>query len=201
MRHGRTINHLGRKAPHRKRMMGNMASSLIRYKRIRTTLAKARALRQYVEPLITKAKTDTTHSRRIVFTYLQDKSAVHELFGTVAAKVGERPGGYTRIFKIGPRPGDNADMAVIELVDFNEAYVIEKQTSETRKKKTRRAGSGKTAPEKKKEEAPPKIEDDIPEGDVEVPEDIIETPVTDEASTEGGDESTSEEAKEEASKG
>ena len=120
MRHGKKLNHLGRKSAHRKAMLSNMAASLIEHKRIKTTLAKAKALRVYVEPLITKAKKDTTHSRRVVFSYLQNKEAIKELFGAVAARVGDRPGGYTRILKIGNRLGDNAEMAIIELVDFNE---------------------------------------------------------------------------------
>ena len=120
MRHGRKVNHLGRKAAHRKALMSNMASSLIIHKRIKTTVAKAKALRKYIEPLVTKSKTDTTHSRRVVFSYLQNKEAVKELFGEVRDKILDRPGGYTRILKIGNRLGDNAEMAMIELVDFNE---------------------------------------------------------------------------------
>ena len=117
MRHGKKVNHLGRTSAHRKAMLSNMASSLILHKRITTTVAKAKALRKYVEPLLTKSKNDTTHSRRIVFSYLQNKESVKELFDTVAAKVATRPGGYTRIIKLGHRQGDNAEMAVIELVD------------------------------------------------------------------------------------
>lgn len=120
MRHGNKLNRLGRKSAHRKAMMANMATSLIIHKRIRTTLAKAKALRVFVEPLITKSKNDTTHSRRTVFSYLRNKEAIKELFGEVAARVADRPGGYTRILKLGNRPGDNSEMALIELVDFNE---------------------------------------------------------------------------------
>ena len=120
MRHGRKFNHLGRKSAHRKAMLSNMACSLIEHKRIKTTLAKAKALRVYVEPIITKSKTDTTHSRRVAFSYLKNKEAVKELFGEISDRVAERPGGYTRILKIGNRLGDNAEMAIIELVDFNE---------------------------------------------------------------------------------
>ncbi len=120
MRHRKSFNHLGRKTGHRKAMLANMASSLIKHKRITTTTAKAKALRVFVEPLITKSKDDTTHSRRVVFSYLQDKDAVSELFREVAGKVAERPGGYTRILKLGNRLGDSAEMAIIELVDFNE---------------------------------------------------------------------------------
>ncbi|MEN8136867.1 MAG: 50S ribosomal protein L17 [Bacteroidota bacterium] len=122
MRHGKKFNHLGRKTGHRKAMLSNMACSLVEHKRITTTVAKARELRKYVEPLITKSKEDTTHSRRVVFSYLKNKYAVAELFREVAAKVGDRPGGYTRIIKLGNRQGDNAEMAMIELVDFNELY-------------------------------------------------------------------------------
>ena len=121
MRHNKAINHLGRKSGHRKAMLANMATSLILHKRIQTTVAKAKALKVYVEPLITKSKEDTTHSRRVVFSYLKNKEAVTELFRTVAPKIADRPGGYTRVLKTGFRQGDGADMALIELVDFNEA--------------------------------------------------------------------------------
>lgn len=135
MRHGKKINHLGRKAGHRHSMLANMACSLILHKRINTTVAKAKALKQFVEPLVTKSKTDDTHNRRIVFSYLRDKDAVTELFREVAQKVGDRPGGYTRIIKVGNRQGDNAEMAMIELVDFNEIYNVAKKEA---KKNTRR---------------------------------------------------------------
>ncbi|HZH55036.1 MAG TPA: 50S ribosomal protein L17 [Sphingobacteriaceae bacterium] len=141
MRHGKKFNHLGRTDSHRKAMLANMASSLIKHKRITTTLAKAKALRTYVEPLITKSKNDTTHSRRTVFSYLKDKDAVAILFREVSDKVANRPGGYTRIIKMENRLGDNAEMAFIELVDFNEVYV--KGGSTTEKKSTRRRGSGR----------------------------------------------------------
>ena len=140
MRHGKKFNHLGRKSAHRKAMLRNMANSLIMHKRIMTTVAKAKALRSFVEPIITKAKEDTTHSRRMVFKYLQDKEAVKELFREVNTKVGDRPGGYTRIIKLGNRLGDAAEMCYIELVDFNETYVKEKST---KKKRVRRGGSKK----------------------------------------------------------
>jgi large subunit ribosomal protein L17 len=139
MRHGKKNNHLGRTDSHRKAMLANMASSLIKHKRISTTLAKAKALRMYVEPLITKSKLDTTHSRRIVFSYLQDKETVTELFRDVAAKVANRPGGYTRIIKLNNRLGDNAEMALIELVDYNEVYGVD--TAAAEKKTTRRGRS------------------------------------------------------------
>jgi len=143
MRHGRTLNHLGRKAEHRKAMMANMASSLIEHKRIATTLAKAKALRRYVEPLITKSKADSTHSRRIVFSYLKNKEAVTELFREVAPKVAERPGGFTRIIRTGYRQGDNAEMCIIELVDFNTIYG--NSIDANAKKRTRRGGAKKKA--------------------------------------------------------
>ena len=140
MRHGKKINHLGRTASHRSALLSNMASSLILHKRITTTVAKAKALRKYVEPLITKAKTDSTHSRRTVFSYLQNKESVKSLFGEVASKISERPGGYTRIIKLGgTRLGDNAEMCLIELVDFNTLYTKE---SVTKKAKTRRSRRG-----------------------------------------------------------
>lgn len=142
MRHGKKVNHLGRQAGHRKSMLANMACSLIEHKRINTTVAKAKALKQFVEPLVTKSKEDTTHNRRIVFAYLRNKYAVTELFREVAAKVGDRPGGYTRIIKLGNRLGDNADMAMIELVDFNELYNATKKEA---KKTTRRSRTAKKA--------------------------------------------------------
>lgn len=140
MRHGKKFNHLGRTASHRKAMLSNMASSLIQHKRISTTVAKAKALRKYVEPLITKAKTDSTHSRRVVFSYLQDKESITTLFGEIAEKVANRPGGYTRIIKTGNRLGDNADMCIIELVDYNELLLTEAAPA---KKSTRRRRGGK----------------------------------------------------------
>ncbi len=144
MRHGDKVNNLGRTASHRKALLSNLAIQLITHKRIVTTLAKAKSLRTYVEPLITKAKDNTTHQRRMVFSYLQDKDAVTELFSTVAAKVAGRPGGYTRIIKLGARVGDNAETALIELVDFNEIYGKGKgEAKEAAGKKTRRAGGSR----------------------------------------------------------
>jgi large subunit ribosomal protein L17 len=160
MRHGRKVNHLGRTDSHRKAMLANMASSLIKHKRISTTLAKAKALRTYVEPIITKSKTDTTHSRRIVFGYLQDKETVTELFRDIAAKVANRPGGYTRIIKLNNRLGDNAEMALIELVDYNEVYGNETASAE---KKTTRRGRTKA----KKSDAPVAKEEKVTESKVE----------------------------------
>ena len=146
MRHGKKFNHLGRKTAHRKAMLANMATSLILHKRIKTTVAKAKALKLYVEPLITKSKNDTTHSRRVVFSYLKDKYAVTELFREVSTKIANRPGGYTRILRTGNRLGDNAEMCIIELVDYNENMLTVK---ETKAKSTRRR-----KPKKKVEEAP-----------------------------------------------
>ena len=143
MRHGKKFNHLSRKKGHRKAMLSNMACSLIEHKRINTTVAKAKALRGFVEPLITKAKTDSTHSRRTAFKYLQSKDAVGELFREVAPKVADRPGGYTRIIRTGYRLGDNAEMCMIELVDFNELYTNEKSKKTTRR--SRRGGGGAKA--------------------------------------------------------
>ncbi len=140
MRHGKKINHLGRQTAHRKSMLANMACSLIEHKRINTTVAKAKALKQFVEPMITKSKEDTTHNRRIVMSRLRQKEAVAELFRDVAAKVADRPGGYTRIIKLGNRLGDNADMAMIELVDYNEIYNTEKKAKKTTRR-SRRGGS------------------------------------------------------------
>ena len=153
MRHNKAINHLGRKSGHRKAMLANMATSLILNKRIETTVAKAKALKMYVEPLITKSKEDSTHSRRVVFSYLKNKEAVTELFRTVAPKIADRPGGYTRVLKTGFRQGDGADMALIELVDFNEAALA--SAPKAAKKTTRRSS-------KKAVEAAPAAEVETP---------------------------------------
>ncbi|MBO5816052.1 MAG: 50S ribosomal protein L17 [Bacteroidales bacterium] len=151
MRHNKAINHLGRKSGHRKALLANMATSLILHKRIQTTVAKAKALKMYVEPLITKSKEDTTHSRRVVFSYLKNKEAVTELFRTVAPKIADRPGGYTRVLKTGFRYGDGADMALIELVDFNEAALA---AAPKAAKKTTRRSSKKAAEAAPAAEAP-----------------------------------------------
>jgi large subunit ribosomal protein L17 len=181
MRHRKKFNHLGRKSEHRKAMLANMASSLILHKRIETTLAKAKALRVYVEPLITKSKDDTTHSRRTVFSYLKNKYAVTELFREVAAKVADRPGGYTRILKTGTRLGDSAEMCFIELVDFNENMLAEK---ETKAKKGRRSRRKKTSDaettakvEKTKEvvEEVVEVKDEVETTEVEKAEEVVET--------------------------
>ena len=175
MRHGKKIAHLGRTASHRKAMMANMASSLIEHKRINTTVAKAKALKKFVEPLITKAKSDTTHNRRVVFSALRNKYAVSELFRDIAEKVADRPGGYTRIIKVGSRLGDNASMALIELVDFNDTYVTEKPT----KKRSRRRGG-----KKKVETAPAASEADIVEDVVEEVTEEVAAPETEEVAVE-----------------
>ena len=165
MRHGKKINHLGRKAEHRSAMLSNMAASLILHKRITTTIAKAKALRKYVEPLITKSKDNTTNSRRIAFSYLQSKEATKELFEAVGTKVANRPGGYTRIIRTGYRTGDNAETCLMELVDFNELLLTESTPAKAAKgKRTRRAGKAKkegteaqaAAPKAEKKEAPAK---------------------------------------------
>lgn len=182
MRHRKSFNHLGRTSAHRKAMLSNMASSLILHKRITTTVAKAKALRGYVEPLITKSKDDTTHSRRVVFSYLQNKEAVTELFREVSKKVGDRPGGYTRIIKLGNRLGDNADMAMMELVDYNENLLKETTT----KKTTRRRRGGKKKTTASVDTQTEKVEE------------VVEKPVEDTAVAEEVKETAPEEIKEEA---
>ena len=159
MRHGKKINHLGRTAPHRKALLSNMACSLIEHKRINTTVAKAKALRVYVEPILTKAKEDTTHNRRIVFSYLQSKEAVTELFRTVAPKIAERNGGYTRIIKTGFRPGDAADTALIELVDCNDIYNPNEAEKKTTRRSRRSTAKKETAPVAETSEA--KVEETL----------------------------------------
>jgi large subunit ribosomal protein L17 len=166
MRHGKKNNHLGRTTSHRKAMLSNMATSLILHKRITTTLAKAKVLRGYVEPLLTKSKSDTTHSRRTVFSYLQDKEATTILFREIAEKIANRPGGYTRIIKLENRLGDNAEMAIIELVDYNTVYGVD--TAAAAKKSTRRRGGASAKP---KTAAPVAAEE------VAVAEEVKETPV------------------------
>jgi len=205
MRHGKKFNHLGRTASHRKAMLSNMATSLIKHKRITTTLAKAKALRQYVEPLITKSKSDTTHSRRTVFSYLQDKEAVTILFREISEKVANRPGGYTRIIKLENRLGDNAEMAFIELVDYNEVY--KKDGAATERKSTRRRGgkkkAGAAAPatdettEAVVEEQPTAAEEPVVEETVveEAAAEVEAAPVSDEVETQ--EEDSQEEGEEE----
>ena len=167
MRHNKANNHLGRKAGHRRLMLANMAASLIKSKRITTTVAKAKALRKYVEPLITKSKSDTTTNRRTVFSYLQDKVAVTELFNVISGKISERPGGYTRIIKLGFRLGDSAETAMIELVDFNEIYVKEAKKTTTRRSRRKATSTGTESAS---------IAQDVVETPVAV-EEVVETPV------------------------
>ena len=192
MRHGKKFAHLGRKAPHRKYMLANMACSLIEHKSINTTVAKAKALKRYIEPLITKSKNDSTHNRRIVFSYLKNKYAVTELFRDISVKIGDRPGGYTRIIKLGNRLGDNASMALIELVDYNTIY----NSGSDSKKKTRRRRKST----KKSEEAAPAIEEAvveeaapaIEEAVVEEATPVVEeaTPVVEEVAVEGSNDAS-----------
>ena len=165
MKHGKKFNHLGRKAPHRKSMLANMASSLIEHKRISTTVAKAKALKQFVEPLITKKKHDSIHNRRLAFSALRNKYAVSELFRVVAEKVSDRPGGYTRVIKMGNRLGDNASMAMIELVDFNEVYNKEKTVGKKSTRRSRSRNKGEkiqttVSAEAVKEQSPENIKDE-----------------------------------------
>ena len=187
MRHGKKVNHLSRTHSHRSAMLSNMACSLISHKRINTTVAKAKALRVFVEPLITKSKTDSTHSRRTVFSYLKDKEVVSELFRDVAPKVADRPGGYTRIIRLGNRLGDNAEMCLIELVDFNEIYTKEA------KKTTRRSKRGASKPTKEvaTEEV---VETPVVEAKkADVPKDVAEDAKTEESSTPDTTEESAEE--------
>ena len=169
MRHGKKFAHLGRKTPHRKYMLANMACSLIEHKSINTTVAKAKALKRYIEPIITKSKNDSTHNRRIVFSYLKNKYAVTELFRDISVKIGDRPGGYTRIIKLGNRLGDNASMAMIELVDYNTIY----NTGSDAKKKTRRRKKSTTKSDIPVEESVP-VEEAVVEESVPVEEAVVE---------------------------
>ncbi len=202
MRHNKKFNHLGRKSAHRKAMLANMASSLIEHKRITTTVAKAKALRTYVEPLITKAKNDTTHSRRVIFSYLQSKDAVSELFREVAEKVGDRPGGYTRILKTGNRLGDNAEMCIIELVDFNEAMLAAKEeATSTKKRRSRRGGAKKAEAEAPVAEKKAVVKE-APKAEVAAEAEVVEEPevvaeAAEETSAEATEETTDEEEKKE----
>lgn len=176
MRHGKKVNHLSRTKSHRDALLSNMANSLIKTKRIETTLAKAKALRMYVEPLITKAKSDNTHSRRVVFSYLQDKDSIKILFSDIAEKVSERNGGYTRIIKLGQRQGDNAVVALIELVDFNENLLVKSaDDTEAKAKRSRRGKSKKT--ETSSVASPEKAEEEVTSAVV--VEEEVETPVED----------------------
>ncbi len=184
MRHGKKFNHLGRQTAHRSAMLSNMAISLITHKRINTTVAKAKALRKYVDPLLTKSKTDSTHSRRVVFSYLQDKESVTELFSTIAEKISSRPGGYTRIIRTGARLGDNAEMCMMELVDFNEMLLSDEGAAKAKTRRSRRGGKAKTedAPKEAKVEAKAEVVEVVTEGPkAEVEEVKAEEPKTDEA--------------------
>ncbi len=196
MRHGKKINHLGRQASHRKAMLANMACSLIEHKRINTTVAKAKALQKYIEPIITKSKTDSTHSRRIVFSYLKDKNAVTELFREVSTKVGERPGGYTRILKTGFRLGDNAQMCFIELVDYNDNML-----TDTKKKTSRRRRGGSKKSETEATVAPA-VEETVETKEAETKAEVVEeapaAEVVEEVVEEKAEEPAAEEAKAEA---
>ncbi len=180
MRHNKSFNHLGRKAAHRNAMLSNMATSLILHKRISTTVAKAKALKTYVEPLITKSKVDSTHSRRVVFSYLQSKDGVNELFRDIAVKVANRPGGYTRILKTGIRVGDSAEMCIIELVDYNENYSQGKESASKSTSKRRRSSKKKTtdevATEKTAKKAVEVVETPV-ENAPEVQAHVVEEPV------------------------
>eukprot|EP01026_Neomeris_dumetosa_P011156 TRINITY_DN14056_c0_g1_i2.p1 TRINITY_DN14056_c0_g1~~TRINITY_DN14056_c0_g1_i2.p1 ORF type:complete len:206 (-),score=33.69 TRINITY_DN14056_c0_g1_i2:150-767(-) len=190
MRHGKKVNHLGRTAPHRKAMLSNMACSLILHKRINTTLAKAKALRKYVEPLITKSKTDSMHSRRTVFSYLKNKEAVTVLFNEVADKIAERPGGYTRIIKTGYRLGDNAETCLIELVDFNELLLAESADSKSKTRRGRRRRGGSKKSEDKTTQAVEEIKAEevaVAEPEEKV-EDVVAEDVVDEVKEEDGTE-------------
>ncbi len=197
MRHGKRFNHLGRTAPHRKAMLSNMASSLILHKRISTTVAKAKALRKYVEPLITKSKTDSSHSRRVVFSYLQDKESVKILFDEISEKVDDRPGGYTRIIKTGNRLGDNAEMCIMELVDYNELLLADKEPAKV--KSTRRSRRGKKTTEA--DVSTKVIDESVVEAEVVeeevVEEEVVEKEVISESVEEPADEVKAEESKEE----
>ena len=180
MRHGKKTNHLSRKTAHRGAMLANMACSLIEHKRINTTLAKAKALRKYVEPLITKSKDDTTHNRRVVFSYLKNKEASSILFRDVAPKINDRPGGYTRIIKLNNRLGDNAEMAMIELVDFNELLIKD----EVKKKKTRRRGGKKSTTPKSDNATNESVKDSSVEADVIEDAVVVEETTNEEVKTE-----------------
>lgn len=177
MRHGNKVNHLGRKNGHRAALLKNLSCSLIMHKRINTTIAKAKVLRTHLEPLITKAKDNTTHSRRVVFSYLQDNDATKELFGVVAEKVADRPGGYLRIIKTGFRLGDGAPTAMIEFVDFNDVYSAQGSKADSKKKRTRRSGASKKETTAKAPEAiSPVIEETKPEvADNIIEEKVVET--------------------------
>jgi len=194
MRHGKKFNHLGRKTAHRSAMLSNMASSLIMHKRINTTVAKAKALRKYIEPILTKSKTDDTNSRRVVFSYLQDKDSVSELFNNVASKIADRPGGYTRIIKTGARLGDNAEMCMMELVDFNELLISDEGSAKAKTRRSRRGGKSKAKEETPEAEVVETVEEVVEE----IAEEVVdETPKAEETTEEVKDEKKSDEASDE----
>ena len=197
MRHGKKIAHLGRKTAHRKYMLANMACSLIEHKSINTTVAKAKALKRYVEPLITKSKNDSTHNRRIVFSYLKNKYAVTELFRNISKKIGDRPGGYTRIVKLGNRLGDNASMAMIELVDFNTIYNL--NTDSNKKTRRRRKSKSSTVETSVVKETPAVAEEAVIEESPVVAEEAVVEETSDSAEKEPEDEVNNEETKKEES--
>ena len=200
MRHNKKFNHLGRKSAHRKAMLSNMASSLILHKRITTTVAKAKALKMYAEPLITKSKQDTTHNRRVVFSYLQDKDAVSELFREISPKIADRPGGYTRILKTGNRLGDNAEMCIIELVDYNENMLGTKEdkkaSSRRRRGGKKKAGTSVTAPVAEKMVTAPVVEEVVESTEEAVVEAAVEETEAPVEEAEASEETTSEDATE-----
>ncbi len=181
MRHGKKFNHLGRKTAHRSAMLSNMASSLIMHKRINTTVAKAKALKKYIEPILTKSKTDDTNSRRVVFSYLQDKESVTELFNTVAGKIANRPGGYTRIIKTGARLGDNAEMCMMELVDFNELLLGDESAGKAKTRRSRRGGGSKAKADAPKAEVQDEVASEEAVEEVKAEEaEVVEEAVTEE---------------------
>jgi len=188
MRHGKKFNHLGRKAAHRKALLRNLSIALIEHKRIETTLAKAKALRKFIEPLVTKGKTNTMHSRRVVFSYLQNKEAVKEIFGAIAEKVGDRPGGYVRVIKTGFRRSDGAEMAMIEFVDFNEVYSLKDAKKPSRRRRSKKKSTNKDVDTTATTEATvEETTEETPaaEEGVEVVEEVVEeTPVAEEAAEE-----------------
>lgn len=195
MRHGKKFNHLGRTASHRAALLSNMASSLILHKRIQTTVAKAKELRKYVEPMITKSKTDSTNNRRVVFSYLQNKEAIKELFSIVSEKVANRPGGYTRIIKLGNRLGDNAEICFIELVDFNETMLAASAEKAGKTRRSRRGGAAKAtevaapvaAPVAAEEAPSAEVVEEAPAAEVAAEEAAPEAPATEESTEEKGE--------------
>lgn len=187
MRHGKKFNHLSRKTAHRSAMLSNMASSLIINKRINTTVAKAKALRKYIEPILTKSKTDDTNSRRVVFSYLQDKESVSELFNNVAGKIANRPGGYTRIIKTGARLGDNAEMCMMELVDFNELLLSETDAGKSKTRRSRRGGKGKAKNEETPKAEAAEVKEEVAVEEVEAKAEEQEAPEAEEKKEEKKD--------------